>query len=949
MSKQHKLSIYPVKLAIMIITVIILIFLTIYNNIRLNNALTDSLKTESYNSLGELTSTISKGMSASLTMYDSSILFAANALNHIDNQDERIRYLNELALTSMDITYGIADLNGNLSVIGYNESFDIRSEDFYKTALTGESSVSASSAILSSISPAVNIVIARPVIAPGSDSISNVLCGFIKPSTIINSFRFDTSNIQVLLSNANNGIIAYSNSEYDSDNSLTPLYQLVSTPGFTDRFSQVSEESEDSLYIHEYDGYTQYIYRSHAVFLDWMLYISILIDPEYSASSHYSSYIVTTNVLFTILIVIALLVYIIPVVKNNGSKRVAESRSMMLANLSHELKTPLNTIIGVSDILARSELKSGQLKEVSYISEAGNNLLAMINDILDVTRIDSGKFELIDEEYDFESIIYDLTTIASVRLGSKPVYFLVNIASYVPRYMIGDMQRVRQLLSNIVTNAVKYTEKGHIMVTIDCDFIDQASLKLVVKVTDTGIGISKNNLEHLFDSFSRFDSRRNKKIEGIGLGMAIAKQFAELMQGGIEVQSVYGEGSEFTVSIVQRVAKTEPLVPKAESNGRKYENVLILEPSALLRNYYASCLEDSYVNYSIASDNYEFSALLSEKDYEFIIADSDTVKMLSEDNIYDKSQLITLVYDHAGTVSDDDTLFVPLFPIQINSYLCRDLKSMKSHNVHQSFLIHPMPDKHILIVDDNDMNLQVATAIMKPYQMKMDCAESGYKAIEMIKNNDYDLVFMDHMMPGMDGEETLHAIRKLKGDSYKTLPVIVLTANASQGAKEMFLNMGFQDFIPKPLEMRNLHSKLTKWLKPDMHSKAVEYRAVDTDDYEPDEEANEDIDFKEGLSRIGSMPIYLKTLKNFSNTITNKRDIISRSFPDDMKTFVIEVHGLKGLAATVSANELAAYSLKLENMGKDNDIEGIRPLLDEYYEYMLKVKASTEELLKKYS
>ena len=184
---------------------------------------------------------------------------------------------------------------------------------------------------------------------------------------------------------------------------------------------------------------------------------------------------------------------------------------MMLANLSHELKTPLNTIIGVSDILARSELKSGQLKEVSYISEAGNNLLAMINDILDVTKIESGKFELIDEEYDFESIIYDLTTVASVRLGNKPVYFLVNIASYVPRYMIGDMQRVRQLLSNIVTNAVKYTEKGHIMVTIDCDFIDQASLNLVVKVTDTGIGISKNNLAHLFDSFSRFDSLRNKK------------------------------------------------------------------------------------------------------------------------------------------------------------------------------------------------------------------------------------------------------------------------------------------------------------------------------------------------------------------------------------------------------------------------------------------------------
>lgn len=949
MIKQHKLNIYPLKLAITIITVLILILLTTYNNIRLNNALTDSLKTESYNSLGELTSTISKGMSASLKMYESSVSFAANALDHIENHDERIKYLNELALTSMDITYGIADLNGNLTIIGINESIDIRSEEFYKTALNGESSISTSNTILSRISPAVNIVIAKPVTEFGSDSISNVLCGFIKPSSIINSFKFDTSNIQVLLSSSNNGIIAYSNSDYESENSLTPLYQLVSTPEFTDNFSQVSEESEDSLYIHEYDKYTQYIYRTPAVFSDWVLYISILFEPEYNNSDNYGSYIVITNIIFTILIVIALLIYIIPVVRNNGSQRVAESRSMMLANLSHELKTPLNTIIGVSDILARSELKSGQLKEVSYISEAGNNLLAMINDILDVTKIESGKFELVDEEYDFESIIYDLTTVASVRLGNKPVYFLVNIASYVPRYMIGDMQRVSQLLRNIVTNAVKYTEKGHIMVTIDCDFIDQAALKLVVKVTDTGIGISKNNLAHLFDSFSRFDSLRNKKVEGTGLGMAIAKQFAELMHGNIEVQSVYGEGSEFTVSIMQRVAKTEPLVPALDNSSIKYENVLILEPSPLLRNYYASCLEDSYVNYSIASDNYEFSSLLSETEYEFIIADIDTIKMLSDENAFDKSQLITLVYDHAGTINDDNTLFVPLFPIQINSYLCKDARNLKSHNSHQSFLIHPMPDKRILIVDDNDMNLQVATGIMKPYKMKTDCAESGSKAIEMIKNNDYDLVFMDHMMPGMDGEETLHAIRKLKGDSYKTLPVIVLTANASQGAKEMFIDMGFQDFIPKPLEIRTLHNKLNKWLKPDMHSAAVEYRVVETDDYDSDDEANDDIDFKEGLSRIGSMPIYLKTLKNFSNTITKKLDIIRQSFPDDMKTFVIEVHGLKGLAATVSANKLAAYSLKLENMGKDNDIEGIRPLLDEYYEYMLKVKDITEELLSRYS
>lgn len=270
-----------------------------------------------------------------------------------------------------------------------------------------------------------------------------------------------------------------------------------------------------------------------------------------------------------------------------------------------------------------------------------------------------------------------------------------------------------------------------------------------------------------------------------------------------------------------------------------------------------------------------------------------------------------------------------------------------------------MPDKHVLIVDDNDMNLQVAAAVMRPYKMQIDCAESGEKALEMVQNTDYDIIFMDHMMPGMDGEETLHAIRKLKGHKYKTIPVIVLTANASRGAKDVFIRMGFQDFLPKPLEIRSLNNKLIKWLKPSQNSPVIEYRVTDEDSSDTDnniinkdsfdEEDCSEIDFKEGIARIGSMPIYVKTLKNFYKTIQKKPETIKNAFPDDMKTFVIEVHGLKGVAATVSANKLARLSLDLENKGKANDIDGIAPLLDDYFSYMQQIEECVKKFIEKYS
>ncbi len=953
MIKQHKLNFHPVRLIIMIITVTIITIFTIWNNVRISNNLANSAKLISYKSIGKLTSTIANNMSAGIRNHENNISAVTNILSHVKTDESRIDYINDFSITSPDITYGIADMSGNMHITGSSTAIDVKNENFFTQCAYQGKSVTTTTGILSRDNEP-KIVISKPLTLFGSNKISAVVCGFISPESVINSYEFDTSIIQVLLIDKQNNVLACTNYSNEYKN-LTSLQDLITNHDLYGQLTPVDKSSPDNVYSYTEHNIIRYIYHTYNVFSDWSLYTSVVINPVYKDTRYDGAFLTFFNILFILVVMISILIYVVPISREARSQRVAESESMMLAKLSHELKTPLNTIMGVSEILSKSDLKNGQLREVSYISEAGNNMLAMINDILDMSKIEAGKFKLVEEEYEFESIIYDLTTIASVRLHNKPVEFITYVSPQVPRYMIGDLLRVRQLLSNIVTNAVKYTHKGYILITIDCEPINQASLNLIVSVKDTGIGISKDNIDHLFDSYSRFDSKKNSKVEGTGLGMTIVKQFVDLMHGNITVSSEYGKGSEFTVKIMQRMAKTEPLIPKYEPE-KPYKNILILEHSPILKKYYSRCLDQAHVRYTIASDNYEFSSKLSEGTYDFILADHATTSMLSEEgNVPENTKVITLVYNHTELIDEEQTIFVPLFSLHIYSYLCKNKKRYgKNYNIGKAFFIHTMPDKRVLIVDDNDMNLQVAAAVMKPYKMHVDCAESGEKALEMIQAADYDLVFMDHMMPGMDGEETLRAIRKLKDHKYKTLPVIVLTANASRGAKEVFIKMGFQDFIPKPLEMRSLNSKLLKWLKPSKDSPIVEYRVTDEDG---DDECNNvklpedcsEIDFNEGLNRIGSMPIYIKTLKNFYTTIGQKQETIKNAFPDDMKTFVIEVHGLKGVAAIVSANKLAKLSLKLETMGKENDVAGITPLLDGYFEYLNKVKQCTKELIDKYS
>lgn len=385
-----------------------------------------------------------------------------------------------------------------------------------------------------------------------------------------------------------------------------------------------------------------------------------------------------------------------------------QAKSNFLANTSHEIRTPMNAIIGMSDIILQNENLSEEINsQIMDIKSAGESLLDIINDILDISKIEAGKYELIEDYYIMPSMLHDSSNIIRVKTKESNVNFKLKINPTVPNELIGDVVRIRQILMNILGNAVKFTQKGSIMLNVDWNQ-NTVNPVLFFDVTDTGIGIKPEDIDSIFGAFNQVDTTKNRNIEGTGLGLSISKHLTEMMGGEIWVESEYGKGSTFHIKIPQ----------KLESYEKIGETV-------------AESLEEK-----------RYLQKIKEKPIEII----------------------------------------------------------------------PKPNAHILIVDDNRVNLAVATGIMKPYKMHIDTANNGPEAIEMVKQNHYDLIFMDHMMPEMDGIDTTKHIQEMDDGQYGGIPIVALTANAVGDILETFLNHGMQDFLAKPINKRELDAILNKWL-----------------------------------------------------------------------------------------------------------------------------------------
>ena len=498
------------------------------------------------------------------------------------------------------------------------------------------------------------------------------------------------------------------------------------------------------------------------------------------------------------------------------AEAISKYKSDFLTNMSHEIRTPMNAILGIAEILIRNETVSPQVSEgLSQIYNSGDMLLSIVNDILDLSKIEAGKLELFISKYEAASLINDTVTLNMMRIGSKEINFKLLVDENMPQTLYGDDIRIKQILNNLLSNAFKYTEKGEVKLSFSV-FDDKGesngSVTLIITVADTGQGMTEEQVSGIFEQFSRYNYEANRAIEGTGLGMNITQNLIKLMNGEINVESEPGRGSVFTVRLPQ---------------GRAVPGVLGKE--------------------------------LAENLQEFRIS---------------------------------------------------EIRHTKKFNI----VYEPMHYGSVLIVDDVESNLYVAKGLMLPYELSVETVLSGYDAIAKIKNgNVYDIVFMDHMMPKMDGIEATKIIR----DFGYAHPIIALTANAVKGQQEMFLANGFDDFVSKPIDTRHLNSVLKKYIRdkqpPEVLDAARRHdsgRGSGENDYAGDAGAYPDVSpqLAEIFDRDANRAI------DALDSMTEKGGGCNE---DDLGKYTTIVHAMKSALANVGEHELSAFAGMLEQSGRD--------------------------------
>ena len=498
-----------------------------------------------------------------------------------------------------------------------------------------------------------------------------------------------------------------------------------------------------------------------------------------------------------------------------------QAKATFLANMSHEIRTPINAVLGMDEMILRESREENIISYAKDIQSSGKTLLSLINDILDFSKIESGKMEIIPIEYDLSSLLNDCYSMIAPRAEAKNLDFRIENSPLAPRRLLGDEIRIRQIILNLLTNAVKYTPKGSVVLSINGKKLENDNYLLQISVTDTGIGISEENLSKLFQSFQRIDEQKNRHIEGTGLGLTITKQLIDLMNGTISVESEYGTGSVFRVELPQISVCKETLG--------------------------------------------DFST------------------------------------KYARTIT------------QADSY-------------HESF---HAPQARILVVDDVPMNLKVIKSLLKDTQVQVDTAESGEQCLAMVKEHVYHIIFMDHMMPGMDGIETLYNMQQLSESKNADTPVIMLTANAIAGAKEEYLNTGFVDYLAKPVDEKKLEEMIIKYLPDELISTEFEESAapepsvpLEPSAQQPSSSFLEMLDFLDTAAALS----YCRNDENLYREILLATVNADYQLPlndffekKDWANYRIQIHSIKSVARSIGATDISEKAKALEDAAKAAD------------------------------
>lgn len=606
----------------------------------------------------------------------------------------------------------------------------------------------------------------------------------------------------------------------------------------------------------------------------------------------------------------------------------SKAKSNFLANMSHEIRTPMNAISGLAEIIARETHDAKTVQHAKGIKTACGNLINLINDILDISKIESGKLEIYNAPYELASLLNDVITISRMRLGSKPLMFITDIDSRLPSKLIGDELRIKQILINMLSNAIKFTHEGYIALRVS-GACENNQFILTFSIKDSGSGIKKSDLHRLFAEFERVNTTKNRNIEGTGLGLAISKQLCEMMNGQISVDSKFGIGSEFTAIIPQEITEYERL---AQVTAPK--NVLLYEPRELYRHSIFESLINLDCTCVPCSNQSELYDNINAGSYDYVLtAFLHVAKVQSLIRKNNMNVPIAAFADYGEDLHDTDVDYI-LFPV--NCMLLANI--LNGRHVDGDFSGRASeygnfiaPEARVLVVDDNPVNLQVARGLMEPYQFHIDTAENGIQAVNMVKENRYDIVFMDHMMPEMDGIDATIAIRKLKKQYYQDLPIIALTANALVGTREMFIREGMNDFIAKPIEVNKLAHVILKYL-PKIKVITENKKNVTVSEKEALAFDIKGVDTERGIKAIGGSPKnYFQIISlYYEDGVKKCSSLVGHIKKNNISAFRTEIHSLKSTSATIGAQEVYTLAAKLEDAAQRNDVDFINSNLDEF-------------------
>jgi len=602
----------------------------------------------------------------------------------------------------------------------------------------------------------------------------------------------------------------------------------------------LSNELERGINIYE-RRVKNYMYEDSIVYFikvkyGWFLGIVIPVNEYYRSVNNMAAFLIVLGSLLAW--GLCTMLYYISQAKLKSDMRT-QQKSNFLATMSHEIRTPLNAILGMTEIqMQNSEHPPATSEAFIKINNSGNLLLNIINDILDLSKIEAGKLELVPVKYDVASLINDIIQLNYIRYESKPIEFKIEIDENIPSILVGDELRIKQILNNLLSNAFKYTDSGYVTLAVNAECVGRGGgaviVTLIFQVKDTGQGMTPDQINKLFDEYTRFNMEANRTTEGAGLGMTITRNLVDLMYGKINVKSAINEGTSVTVRLPQK------------TDGIGIRGIIGREASENLRQF----------------------------------------------------------------------------------RLGNSIQLKKNQVTHEY-----MPYGRILIVDDVETNLYVAKGLMMPYGLKIDLATSGFEAIDKIKEGIiYNIIFMDHMMPKMDGIETTKQLRRM---GYMQ-PVVALTANALAGQAEMFLKNGFDDFISKPIDIRQLNVCLNRLIRDKQPAEVIEAaqkEKLELDKKQKPSQGHHQIDSQLALVFARDAEKAVESIKtSMKNNLDNDADL---------HMYIINVHAMKSALANIKANELSSIALRLEQAGREKDINVI---LSETNDFLEKLEIVVNEI-----